>query len=891
MAQSSTSFPLSLDPAFSPSLVRSDSFASNISAQSACSLSRRSRIRSRTRTLTISTSSSRRGKSAGPPASRDVEAFNYPLGEAVSAPPLPYTHIPEGSAPERPPRSPLRASPSPIDVNPNHEWPAGPSIGTYEDVEHMRRGRTTEDDAEGKKNTATPKKPTKSSTPTFLDLFRVGKSKSKTPEPGVPSAEDRLPILRTTSDSTTASGRVTRPHARSLPQTPSSPLPRPQDRAARVAVVREKMDDLIVAAKQAEIEIKARGDGRKVGQAPPEKKSDILDFIDPTDTVDLPPQSADSPFAVQASAIYGLGIEQSIGAALLAERLPPSSPGVWSLDTDEESWRRALLHEAVGLSLTSSPAPSTMLQTASPASPQTSHKTPATPPHALAPPPRRPPVNLSHSMSHADLQHRANADMMSEKSLSSHEHSVRKTMSTPLLRDLHEVGVHRGRGLIMTPPPVPVWGIRRQTFSATGEASEDEQRPPHTIHRAMDSLTSGSQYSTDERDERDETMYGTPVQSGMGRSSMAMSLPSRPSMSSYSQPSPTASAFQDALMETYDGSPMQLRSASSSYETVSTQPAPAVPSYMHGSMSPPPRSSSSLNTTALYPAPRPGLRSPSRSAFHTPYTSQLSFPSSRPSLTSSDPGQSNYVSAVEAVQITEPEPTTPPFPSPPLTPPFAIAERRCRAPAFLSIPTTSISPAIHSAPPPASPIAFFDRIQDHHNAMDDLETSDDGETDSACSEPDDNTSSLYLDPPSRSESHATGASPRPSFMRHGNHSTPYVSSTSLHESIISNVANDDRMKPVVNIPPRSPYFKRSKGDQGVSNYDLYQLAQPESRLAGTSASHADGKRLATVGDEAHGERGERDPSMQRLDGLLIQHMEAERDTLSRITKTARATRT
>ena len=51
-----------------------------------------------------------------------------------------------------------------------------------------------------------------------------------------------------------------------------------------------------------------------------------------------------APFAFQASA-QGLGVESSVGAAVLA---PPGTPGVWSLDPDEEASRKALLKEAVG---------------------------------------------------------------------------------------------------------------------------------------------------------------------------------------------------------------------------------------------------------------------------------------------------------------------------------------------------------------------------------------------------------------------------------------------------------------------------------------------------------------------------------------------------------------
>ncbi|TFY65052.1 hypothetical protein EVG20_g5726 [Dentipellis fragilis] len=820
-------------------------------------------------------------------------------------------------------------------------------------------------------NSLTPKKSAKSSAPTFLDLFRVGKSKSKpgTPDANAQSTEDRLPVLRTTSDSTTASGWVTRPHARSLPHTPMSPHIRAQDRAGRVAVVREKMDDLIVAAKQAEHDIKFRAEGRKAVQNAQLDKPDTLDdVIDPTDAVDLPPPSADSPFAVQASAVYGLGIEQSVGAAILADRLPPSSPGIWSLDTDEETWRRALLHEAVGHSLNSSPAPSSRLaatpvahtsgsspsarsrrptvavtpgvkrnlgqhimrpesleqelpssdQTARegkaashpplPAEPQQSMprnrklsstqsntfprraETPAAHPHALAPAPRKPFLNDARFPGPKPIP-RFSTEQTSEGShsfSSSHIHAMRKTMSSPVLRDMYEVGAHGRGGLTMTPPPAR--GIPRMASSGFVAG---HRRPSQPLHRPADSLTSGSHYSMEEQDEQEHTAYGTPPQSDGGalsRSSMTASLPSRPSVSSYSQPSPTASAFHDALVEGYDGS--HTVHHSSSYETIGVQPTPASSRRFHDAMSPPPRVSSSLETMPLYPPSRPPVS-----------RSQLSM-SSRPSDDSSELGDSNYVSAAEPMQIIAPEPATPPFPSCSPTPPFLLAERRGRSPALLQLPTSSVSPGIHSAPPPASPIAFFDHIQMQHSAMDELETSDESESEESESEDsgsgrgeEEDASTLYLDAPSRPVSHVTTAtpSPRPSFMRLGNHSTPHVSSTSLNESLASNEAYE-RLRPIANVPPKVTYFKKSKGEQSVSNYGLSShLSEPESPQDGKaqgSSSRPGGQRPATADAEtSRRELGERDESLRRLDGLLIQHMEAERDTLSRITKTARAART
>jgi hypothetical protein len=162
------------------------------------------------------------------------------------------------------------------------------------------------------------------------------------------------PMLRTTSDSVNARppghnrvrclgavhNHFTRVHAK--------------DTTGRVVVVREVMEDLIVAAKEAEQDMKVRE----------WRNSQIMldgfpDVIDPTDVVDLPPPSAGYPFPVQSTAMHGLGVQQSVCAADLADHLPPpSTPSGSSLYPPDDAWRRALLHEAVGHSLNASSADS-----------------------------------------------------------------------------------------------------------------------------------------------------------------------------------------------------------------------------------------------------------------------------------------------------------------------------------------------------------------------------------------------------------------------------------------------------------------------------------------------------------------------------------------------------
>lgn len=195
----------------------------------------------------------------------------------------------------------------------------------------------------------------KPSAGTFLDFFRLGKSKSKPATPSTsspPPTEQQGPILRTTSDSTTASGFIPRPSARSLPQTPMHAAPAPVN--SRVVVVRERMDDLAAAAKEAEQDLRTRAVRKTRSQSITRPQPSHLDIIDPTDAVDLPPPSSGYPFAVQASAVYGVNISGALDAAVLAEQLAPHSPGTWSSTTDDDAWRKALLAQAVHHSLSNS---------------------------------------------------------------------------------------------------------------------------------------------------------------------------------------------------------------------------------------------------------------------------------------------------------------------------------------------------------------------------------------------------------------------------------------------------------------------------------------------------------------------------------------------------------
>jgi hypothetical protein len=193
---------------------------------------------------------------------------------------------------------------------------------------------------------APPKKASRSNSPAFLDLFRIGrKSKPTTPESASPQQchnvnENFPPILRTTSDTPSSSGR---PAYRAAP---APTHPRASD-VGRVVVVREKLEDIVAASKRAEEQIRlaaaaAVSEGRRVPDVY------LTGVIDPTDDVDIPPVPPGQ-----------LALRQSADAGQLAEHLPsPYSPG-FSLSfasPEEEAWRKALLQQVVGHSLSNTPA-------------------------------------------------------------------------------------------------------------------------------------------------------------------------------------------------------------------------------------------------------------------------------------------------------------------------------------------------------------------------------------------------------------------------------------------------------------------------------------------------------------------------------------------------------
>jgi hypothetical protein len=253
---------------------------------------------------------------------------------------------------------------------------------------------------------------------------------------------------------------------------------------------------------------------------------------------------------------------------------------------------------------------------------------------------------------------------------------------------------------------------------------------------------------------------------------------------------------------------------------------------------------------------------------------------SRPNQPQSDSGES-------ALQILAPEPTTPPFP-------LSHSDRgsgRSHAPLFLTISTTSTPIAIHSAPGPSSSTSFFDTIQTQPNAMDDLESSSDEDEDEA-----DHAGNRVqlMDPRNRTHSSVL-PSQRPPIMRMGNFSTPYLRKGESYRQNLLPIGNNPHSKqPKSSSAFRQPFFVDRKHDVlSSSTYDFFKYAQehpPSVASLPTSPESSDPRRPSTADHVTIWRNNQRaQESLRKLDGMLIQHMEDEKDTIKRIATTLKQT--
>ncbi|PCH42261.1 hypothetical protein WOLCODRAFT_137801 [Wolfiporia cocos MD-104 SS10] len=807
----------------------------------------------------------------------------------------------------------------------------------------------------------TPAKPTTNST--FLDFFRIGKSRSRpnTPKESNNIADGR-PVLRTTLDSTTASGYVSRPHARSAPPTPNHTVPSPTSHN-RVVVVREHMGDLMAAAKEAELELK-KGKGR--GQVP----NATLDVIDPTDAVDLPLPDPGYPFAVQASVARGLDIRESVGAAVLAEQLPPTSPGIWSLST-EDSWRKALLAEAVSHSLSGSSKPSFATKSTdrsplySPTSPSVS-LSPSTPSRSPAPVPDpdiKPKIGqriIEHLKIDTEIEipqgpstatHKSKTPM-SGNSLSTYTsrstaesgNSRRRATDDPPARaetphethplappplrkpivnpvfslsqpSLSDASIHGGNDAAPTGPPRPDSQTLRKAVSSPRLSEGNDENvgrsylslspPPHSISQRLSANPStGTQDQrrpsfssylsmTESQMSDDQLSYVTPMDDDVDhamapRPSVTISILSerRPSLSEYSHPSPTASAFHDGIFGSCRSpSALSRRSFMGEASGGAFPLPPPIPVSPRGSTaSPPPRVSSSLGPTVLSPSQLPASES-----IHRPSLS---------SRTSANPGRPSFSSTVPSVDEMEPvSGSSDSFVTSPST--ALLAERRGQSSlSSLHIPSERYAPTIHSAPAPGPPTDFFDCIE---TTLDDLDMLEESEEEEA--PPPEPQIARYSPPPARRDSIGSYSSPRPSFMRMGNNSMPqfgFGSRSVLSLDSHASASESDRYKPISNVPERpsrGSYFssKKKKKKKGVAHTDIPLLpfrdlaTSPQAFHSESELSHISSPRPSTAASTTGGQyKARQRESLVRFDGMLQQYMEADRNRVRQITMSASA---
>ena len=761
------------------------------------------------------------------------------------------------------------------------------------------------------------KKVTRAATPTFLDIFRVNKSKSK---PSNQRLDSNFPRLRATGDSIMAPRSPLSPQPRSSSQFPRPPLNGAvNERVGRVVVVREKMEDLSLAAKQAEQEIKSRAHACR-GFDPSDTDED--DFpIDPTDAVDIPPLSPSYPFAMQTSTLHGLGVSESVGAALLAEHLPPGSPGMSSIDARDD-WRKALLQEAVHHSLDNTPdvssfsqvlgastpigsphrneshltdssAPRILLQqriveqpfpdssddsfldnrqekaTSSKAGPSQSQtlgvpdhlsvsrrvpsnrssylparvETPTDPVTALTPPPPRKQMIGFISQSQTDLTANTKAEQP-ERECRTPTPTLRRAVSSPMLSDAYESDVIPTNRI--TPPP---------------------NRHPHNSSRDLDGSNNTSGGANMTRNTITDSMYSEDEFAGTSarQSTSPSAVMSRPSLSEYSHYSlsPTTSAFQEDLNNAQVYPPESSTSPEPQPSSRQSTGARNSPVPRNSTMSPPPRISSSLAHVALPPPPRVS------SLRHPPL----------PVRRGSQPQESAKASLDSMMEFVAP------------TPPLSLSDRRgdpsTMQHAFHLPGHDNVDASLHSAPAPSSPTSFFDNIQSQPNALDDLDSSSD--------ESDVVHPAIYRDTRSRTMSSVPSPS-KSLLMRLGNHSTPYFSrtahSTDDQPSPLPFGVQDPK-QPIVNMPVFTRQ-KTGKSDHGpgapVASFDFYKYSKQHTSGPSTDFGEPP-RRPATAGDtRSMDKKGpataeDEQESLRRLDGLLQQHMEAEKDTMKRIAKT------
>jgi hypothetical protein len=440
---------------------------------------------------------------------------------------------------------------------------------------------------------------------------------------------------------------------------------------------------------------------------------------------------------------------------------------------------------------------------------------------------------------------------------STSRHRVRKITSSPQ--------IHEQYGSIpATPPPRLLSPMRVPAPS----------QPPPRI-----SDVSESEQPTEGR--RSFASYSSSLTS---TASEALNVPSLPERDG---PSPTRSAFHDARFNGHSPQPPSIAGddvSGSEGGDLSVEHMPPPPGVhlvnfrqMHTN-TPPPRTSSSLAHVPLRPPPRSSSHKlPSGLAVRREL-------SPRPSMSSSDPGHSAFVSAVDLRGVSPARPGTsrsdqtrsPYLPRASTSSQHSqqsfTRHRRGHVDMNLQVPGSLLAHALKDVP--ASPIEFFDAVEAASHVARPWE---DDEDEGAATSSTEDYGSVWETPAPYTPS--PQPSPRPSPQP-----SPRVVARSLSGAISSSeslpLPRRSPIIPVSNTVQRPMYFKDTRSSEGLGE------ARPSTAPSATHQTPDDAS-FCSSDSSPGGARVGRTPSMLRLDGMLVRHMEEEREAFQRIARASK----
>lgn len=212
---------------------------------------------------------------------------------------------------------------------------------------------------------------------------------------------------------------------------------------------------------------------------------------------------------------------------------------------------------------------------------------------------------------------------------------------------------------------------------------------------------------------------------------------------------------------------------------------------------------------------------------------------------------------------------------------------------------------------PRMSISFFDNIQSDLNELDESSSSE--EESDAGSEGEALEAPVFRNPvtqaisiPGRRSTSSTVERPaRPTLMRLGNNSTPQLGSSTSSSASFNQLRNDYPAFDPLSFPgpsaktPTTPTSKSSfftsrtpkkQKAQGVSSEDYHGPRARSFEYGAAPSRSGPGSTFLDMDSEKAPSEGshETDESARILDGLVLQHLEKERDTIKRITENNRA---